>query len=311
MTNPLKTVPDFPNWRKFVPEDQGWYEVFYITNLMPYAEPSPINIRSWVMANDDLQIAKIDKLLVMQFRNILDENKPTFFLLGQEINAYALKKTFAYQSLYNLPAKVSYIPLTLLSSIDPSEFNIDKQRDDAEYLFSCRDHLELEGPAFYKLRQQVSCFKRIHSQDKLEINHINSLKEYRKNIDFILKNWKLATNNSPINYEGKILKKIAAIGDYSKIKMLTLSINNQLASAVIYSTYDKIAIIQHIKVDYSFDRLFGYTSHILAQELHNQGVQFINYEQDLGLEGLRQYKNRLRPVKLLEKASVTPAHPLN
>lgn len=311
MTNLLEKVPNFPKWRKFITDDLGWYELFYISRLLPYAEPSPINIRTWVSAHDDLRIAKLGEILIMKFSNILDDNNPTFFMLGKSIDEISLRELFKYQLENGLPAEVGYIPIELIGVMPCSDFAITVQRDDAEYLFSCEEHFELEGPAFYKLRQQVSYFKRLNNDRCLTIAHVKSSDEYRQNINFVLENWKLTANNSAPNIEGDILKKIASIGDWSKIKMLTLSIDNRLASVVIYSVYNKTAIIQHIKVDYGYNRIFGYTTHILAQELYKQGVEYMNLEQDLGIEGLRQYKKRLRPVKLLQKARVTPNYSLD
>ena len=51
------------------------------------------------------------------------------------------------------------------------------------------------------------------------------------------------------------------------------------------------------------------TSHFLKQQtaidLQNQGCKYINYEQDLGLPGLRKAKAMCLPIAYLKKYSVS------
>jgi len=47
--------------------------------------------------------------------------------------------------------------------------------------------------------------------------------------------------------------------------------------------------------------------HVLARELAAAGVHTMNVEQDLGIPGLREHKERQRPVAILKKYTVRPA----
>lgn len=61
------------------------------------------------------------------------------------------------------------------------------------------------------------------------------------------------------------------------------------------------AAINHIKVNYSVQDIFRYTVYRLAKILKKSGIAEMNFEQDLGIEGIRTFKMRLRPSRFLEK----------
>jgi len=66
-------------------------------------------------------------------------------------------------------------------------------------------------------------------------------------------------------------------------------------------------ITNHIKVDYDVPRTSEFLMNVLARDLVAKGVHTINVEQDLGIPGLREHKERQRPMAMLMKYTVRPA----
>jgi hypothetical protein len=73
----------------------------------------------------------------------------------------------------------------------------------------------------------------------------------------------------------------------------------------IYEIRDDYAIGHFEKALKEHNGLYDYLKHTTAKELHEKGVKYINYEQDLGIVGLRQTKLLLHPEHYLKKYSIS------
>src|SRR3989344_5608277 len=84
-----------------------------------------------------------------------------------------------------------------------------------------------------------------------------------------------------------------SIGIFQENKLIAFSIDE-----IVQNQY---ATIHFEKADTSFIGIFQYLKMITAQNLQKEGCLYINYEQDLGIEGLRKAKESWNPTSYLKK----------
>ena len=95
--------------------------------------------------------------------------------------------------------------------------------------------------------------------------------------------------------------------DVLQPKAFGVFVNNRLASFVIYHLAPQggYGMLNHIKCDYTYREISDFTMHAFIVHLHELGIRYENFEQDLGLMGLRKYKQSLRPDHLLKRYTIT------
>ena len=83
------------------------------------------------------------------------------------------------------------------------------------------------------------------------------------------------------------------MGIFEEDRMLAFTIEEVLP--------DAYAICHFWKADSSRAGIFDFLMQEKARHLETLGVQFLNYEQDLGVPALRTAKSSFRPVRFLKK----------
>ena len=75
--------------------------------------------------------------------------------------------------------------------------------------------------------------------------------------------------------------------------------------SIIEVAHDGYGFIQFEKADTTFVGVFQYLKRETARVLQAAGCRFINYEQDLGIAGIRKAKLSYHPVYMLKKFAVS------
>ena len=87
-----------------------------------------------------------------------------------------------------------------------------------------------------------------------------------------------------------------------------LEIDRQLKAFIICEIVDQDWAIGHFwKADISYSGIYSYLMHYTSEVLTQLGISKMNIQQDLGLEGLRRFKNFMRPIARLKKYTITDA----
>ena len=64
------------------------------------------------------------------------------------------------------------------------------------------------------------------------------------------------------------------------------------------------AVIHFAKANKEFNGIYYALLHFVAKVLAESGIEYLNIEQDMGLDGLRQSKRKYKPVFYLKKYKV-------
>lgn len=307
ISNSVEDVPKFPKFRKFSINDKGWYQKFY-SKFEPYADFAFGNLLIWLDYKDDLMISQLNNNLIFRFTNILTVDEEIYTLLGN-VN---LEKTL--DTLFSGQIKeLSFVPKIVYEKLkDNNKYNFLPERESFDYILDVKRMAYLLGPETRKLRREVKLSIRDYGE------HI-TLKELETQnndtVTFLINNlhtWDKAftlTQNDVDRQELYALNKSIILAGEIENKCFCTFVDGQLEGFIIYQTppQEEYVILNHIKTSYSYRYIFDFMMYAFATRLQQSNYKYINFEQDLGLEGLRNHKLNLKPINFLEKYTIQPA----
>jgi hypothetical protein len=188
----------------------------------------------------------------------------------------------------------------LLEAAMPGQFLYEKDRDWYEYIYSSEDLITLVGKKYQAKRNHINKFKRTYEWEYLPITRAiipDCLKLYERwcaenggcNSEQSLVEERTATQNAFLDFE-----KLGLIGG-------VLRINGEILAYSYGQPLTKDTFGVHAeKCLYGIDGGFAMINREFA-ERNCASYTYINREEDLGIESLRQAKLSYYPVILLEK----------
>ncbi|MBU0999249.1 DUF2156 domain-containing protein [Patescibacteria group bacterium] len=297
-------IPEFPQFKKLEFSDKKDVEKF-TSKFPPYSDFNFISMWIWDISNN-MEISQLNKNLVVVFSDYIS-GKPFISFIGKnKISETALelinfsKKNYQTSSLKLIPEEMAKILMKLGFSAIPD-------LNSHDYIYSTSHLANMDA------WHQNSSSKRIRQFIKkypdFFIRQYSSVKKISKNEYLeVFKKW---TKNKKIeNYfelsEYKAFEKLFQ-ADNENIKVLSLYLKNILIGFSIFEILaDNYAISHFIKADISFhSSVYDILNFEEAKILKNQGIKYYNWEQDLGIQGLRNSKLKYKPSFLLKKYKVS------
>ena len=189
-----------------------------------------------------------------------------------------------------------------LEALYPGEFRIHHDRNSFDYIYAIEDLATLKGKKFQKKRNHLNKFKLLHPDHRFEpITDANTpaVKElldkwYCNRLeadptaDFYMEQVAIdraLRHREELGMEGLVLMD----GD----KLLAMTLGSPLSGNTFDVQFEK-AIDESAYVAICN----GFAAHLMEKYPH---LQYLNREDDLGIEGLRKSKLAYNPVTLIEK----------
>lgn len=305
----MNTVTVFPEFRKFSFDDRSWYEDFY-KELPNYADFTFNNLIVWQDQYNDLAVSRIDSMLIFRCTSLYMENQLMINFIGHGDYDTALEMIFDYMNKQGQHQVVLGLPEFIVEQLAYKDrYVITDDRDNAEYIIDTNLLGGLVGPEMKRMRQLVNGYER--ENGSVTIVELD-LKDPEQ-VEFLrseLFKWEHAfnTNETAGQEKAVILRTLEVAGDLD-YGNLSLLVDGRLAGFALYrhipSRDNDTVVVNHLKTNYSHMHSSYYLTHRLAQALAAKNYRYMNYEQDLGIEGLRTFKQRLKPADLLRKYNVT------
>lgn len=178
------------------------------------------------------------------------------------------------------------------------------ERNEANYLYSSKNLLELKGTHYEKKRNLIAQAEKAYSWNVVSLKEANHL--YDKELIQIALKWNESQKNEELDNEFKALE--IAIQNHRELKIegLIILINNKpLAFSMYYPMNETTVDIYFEKADRTYKGLYQIINRETAKRVHQQGYTWINREEDLGHEGLRKAKLSYFPDKILNSHQLT------
>lgn len=190
----------------------------------------------------------------------------------------------------------------LLESLYPDRFHFHHDRNSFDYIYNIEDLATLKGKKFQKKRNHLNKFKQLHPD-----HHFVPLSaENTSQVEDMLQRWykqrleadpegdfymeQVAISRAMRHYEELDMEGLVLMdGD----EILAMSMGSHLAANTFDVQFEK-AIDETAYVA----MCSGFASHLMEKYPH---LQYLNREDDLGIEGLRKSKLAYNPAFMIEK----------
>lgn len=308
----IEKVPEFPDFRPFTIDDIKWYYDYYIEKkLNPYVDIHPENMLTWLNINNDLMVSRLDDGFVIKYTNVLDGNHFNIIPIMNPLKDSTIEKIMSYLGENNLPLEMHEVPSIICGELSRNKWLAENDRDSYEYILDTDQQSMLQGNNFYHRRRNIGIFKRMYPSEVISVQYYKQFdddvkKSFLHHIDTMPFNSRKEASQKNLVEPIAIRKNLKYASAFHKRAMI-IKINDEIVSIAMFSYLDNhTAAINHIKVNYSIQDIFKYTVYCLASTLKEDNMNEMNMEQDLGMEGLRAYKIKLQPSRLLEKKIIRP-----
>lgn len=295
-------IPKFPQFKKLELSDKKDVEKF-TSKFPPYSDFNFVSMWSWDIKRK-VQISQLNNNLVVKFTDYLTGD-PFFSFLGSTMVNETIKELISFSEKNYKRNLLRLVPEEIANSLAESSFNFTLDKDAHDYIYSVSHLSNMNNWT------QHSSGKNIRNFIKLYPNYVvkhSTIKEVQKN-EYIEMFKKWAKNKEVEDYsklnEYKALERIFE-AKHENVNIVSIYVNNILVGFTVYEILSSDYATSHFaKADIKHHRAI---SDILnweeAKILDIQGVKYFNWEQDLGILGLRKSKEKYKPSFHLKKLTI-------
>lgn len=199
---------------------------------------------------------------------------------------------------------VSEEQFSVIEQLYPSEFQIEYNRDDANYVYETEKLIHLSGKKYHGKKNHINKFMSLYEDWKYEDITDENIEECIQ-MAFDWRKENLCDEN-----EMKSAEFCVTLNALKKIKELDLiggaiRVNGKIVAITVGEPLTSDTFVVHIEKAYA-DVPGAYT--IINREFlaHNAvDYTYVNREEDTGAEGLRKAKLSYKPIFMVESGSVT------
>ncbi len=295
-------IKQFPQFSAIGIDDKEEIEEF-CSNFPPYSDFNFTSIFCWDTDNS-AEAAFLDGNLAIKLPDYIT-GKPIYSLLGENSIDESLRKLLAISPALSLIPEV-----TVQHIVHKESFVVAEDCDNNDYIYELKDLVDLPGKKYKVKRNKANNFMRNYV-DKLRLKNIQftNPNDHRE-AEQVFMRWAKQRERSEIDIKNELLA-IKKLLEYSHLLNLTgilVYIDGECVGFSINEIIDKDYAICHFqKAILAYEHLDVFISQLVAKELIHFGCRYVNWEQDLGIPGLRNLKSSYQQYNFLKKYEVTSA----
>jgi hypothetical protein len=305
-------LPLYPEMKKLEMQDKE--DVLrYTSSFPPYSDYSFTSLWSWNIRNS-LRIAQLHGNLVIRFEDYI-HNTLFYSFLGMR----ELKKTIKTlqkaahtegidNNLYFIPQTTASRVRGMKSSKALGEVTLDK--DNLDYIYNTSTLTSLRGPKLKTKRNSINRYIRTHGKDT-DVKLIEAKgPSLVRMINKVSSGWKRIRGRTTTETKNELLALRRCLRNKEElgVTILGLYIKGTLQGfSVIETCRDGYGFVHFEKVSSSVPGCMEFLTHSAVDYLYKHGCTYVNYQQDLGIMGMRKTKRAWNPSRFLKKYILSPA----
>jgi hypothetical protein len=297
-------IAKFPNFSKL--DLDSLAEIREFTALMPsYTEFNFTNMFVWDVMQP-IMLSQLNDNLIVKFIDV-HTTESYYSLIGTNKIKETIHALFELSlSEGNVPV-LQTVPQLVIEHLEEDK-DIEVTEDDLnhDYILSVPELSEFESQKFSRKRTMVKQFQTEHPSHRvieLDLSDPNSVALIRE----VLQKWetKLGLDAQEIIIEFTAIEKAMQHSKQLDIKCFATFVDNVIEAFTLFEHVDKKNVIMHFeKANRKISGIYEHQKHHLAKHLASQGIETINYGQDLGYEGLRRAKMSYHPIRFHKKYTI-------
>lgn len=191
----------------------------------------------------------------------------------------------------------------LLEKLYPEQFQIEYIRDSFDYVYKLKDLVELSGKKYHGKKNHINKFKKTYDNWHVEKIDIDN---YKKVIDMVNKWCEQNSDKEDKSFLDEARVMINAINNYRELNLtgILLKVNDEIVAATLGEELNKDTFVTHFeKALVNIHGAYPMINYMFSKLLCEK-YEFVNREEDVGIEGLRKAKLSYHPIKLSKKGIV-------
>lgn len=299
-------LPQFPIMKKLELSDREDIEAI-ITKFPPYSDYNFVSM--WSYDTDNLlEVAELYGNLILKFQDYIDLSL-FYTFLGTNHASLTAKELLQVSQENGMKAGLKLIPHSSVAAIgeDPS-LEITEDRDDFDYVIDAQKFSEMPGRTYHSRRKEIGKFTTLYGE-QAEFAEVPTVDpSLQREMLALFEYWISAYDKTPEEsaHEYKALTKLFSSADAFSLHTYTLRVAGKLVGFIVTEcVHEAHAVLQFGKWDHGYRGAGEYLQHRTIRALKDLGALMINYEQDLGIPGLRQAKSLTYPDHFLKKYQIT------
>lgn len=300
------------NLKKFTDAEFAHYKKTVIKLEHAYSGHLPSSLHIW-KTDDNLKHKKINETLYL-----LDLPN---WLYGTEryLTATSIATIQDFSELYDYCVSKGIESLKDVPIVDglvqkiENMVKISKKLSDTEYVYRLENLVAMKGGEYATLRSKVRHFSRLYPDSEFIFSAKTPNRQTIKEIDKLYEVWHDFNSepNQDISYEKQALEKYLSAKKNENSNILDktihyyLYVNTRLVGfAVIELINSNYAVGHFLKLNLNLSGASEYFIHSICTSLLKDGIEYLNAQEDLGVDGLRKFKQKLRPFKMINTYDV-------
>lgn len=299
----MTDLPNFPDMRPLTLADRELIIAALAHARREQSELTFTNLLMWREAYQ-LQLSQLDGACVIFSWRADPEDSFLFPPLGETANASTVRHCLEQlQAKGHSPvlARATAADLTRLALTEP-EFIIETDRDNWDYVYLVKDLIELSGNRYHRKRNHLEQFTRQHAfvYRTLTPELVPACQELQdkwcdeKHCDLV----------ATLRAEARAVKEVLANYELLGVTGGCIEIEGKIEAFTLGELLNPDTVVIHIeKANAAFHGLYQLINQQFLEQQWSH-IQFVNREQDLGVEGLRKAKESYLPHHMTEKFAV-------
>jgi len=298
-------IPNFPKFKKLEVYDKKSIESF-TKQYPPYSDFNFVSLWNYD-TEEKCKISLLHNNLVIKFTDYIT-NEPIYGFLGDNQVCETIKILLKLAKDSKDKPILKLVPeqnLKKEKKIIKQKFEVKEDRDNYDYIISVRQLILLPGKKFKSKRRLIN---KIKNNMTIKTRELDLKREkIKKEIKDLFYLWEKIKNKKRRETETELIAlerlmqkeaffKLISLGFYKKNKLAGFTINEILPDRYYMGHFGKAD---------STPGLYKYMEYKTAKIMSKFGCRYMNYQQDLGLPGLRKSKQGWSPIRYLKKFIIT------
>lgn len=300
-------LPLFPQFKRLETGDKQ--EVEYFTHSFPpYSDFNFASLWTWNI-HDETELSLLNNNFTIKFRDYIT-NEYFYSFIGTNRVQESIETLLEYSQRKGFKKQLKLIPEHNFSKCDINDIknslSIVEDRNNNDYILSIEKLASMKGKKLHQKRKLLNRFLRKYDHE-IVVQKIEEKGVETKVLDFFHQ-WKQIKEKYHSNnvYDLKAIQRLFIDPTTLNLNAMFIYNRHSLIGFTIFEILDNgYAVSNFQKVNLIYDGASESINYSLAKYLKKQGCIYINFQQDMGIPGLRRAKLDYDPT-FLKKYIISP-----
>ncbi len=306
LNEPKTKLPIYPEFAHVALAQKTQIEAL-TARFEPYSDFNFTNLWAWDIDHSSM-VSLLNGCLVLRLTDYDNDNKLFYTLIGSNMLDESARILIESSKRAGMSNRLLFVPEIVATKIVDPTLNLIEERHNFDYILSVENLVKFPANLYRGKKNLLNRFDRAYGSVVEVVNDTLVARAEDDEIVAFFRSWQRARNKSDATVDDELnaINRVLGSSKHLNSEIFLVYIESKLAGYTIYEKVgDDIVTIHFDKADTNYKGIFEYMKHSFAKLIYERGIKYINYEQDLGIEGLRRAKESYHPIKYLKKYSIS------